>query len=176
MADYLDGVEQGTGSTAASFETKTTTEMAELSASAGDTIYNSDYGILFSYNGTTWQASGATTELQNKSGGSLASGDVVVYKTVDARSCNTTTTSNDKYAAGVVIVGGAADAWLTIGRTLTGVTVNITGSATINDWLKPSTTEKLGQANTSATAGVFGICLVGGSGTAVFDIWDTELL
>jgi hypothetical protein len=156
---------------------KTTAEMTALSATAGDTVYNSDYGITFTYNGNTWQSQGATKELINKAGGPLAEGDVVVYDGSNDDACTTTTSSADTTVAGVVLVGGAVDSRMTVAQLITMDVYVGAGSVTRGQWIRAGTSSRTASGTSTTTAGVFGRALRASASNYVrAAIWPTELI
>lgn len=87
----------------------------------------------------------------NKSGGSLAAGDVVVIDTSNDNAITTTTTANDTTVFGVIIIGGANDAEVFVATEGFVPTIKVTGSTNNGDYLFTSTTVK--KADPSATFG-----------------------
>jgi hypothetical protein len=93
----------------------------------------------------------AVVEMVNRSGVSLATGDVVVFDTANDASITRTTTADDKNAVGVVIDGPVANLATArvVVRGLASVSVNATTSR--GDRISTSTTA--GQGKPSATPG-----------------------
>jgi len=147
-----------------------TSEMTGLSPDNGWMIYNSDYQKPWYYNGTTWQVSGETIQLQNRSGGTRVAGDVVIIDTGNAKAVTTTTLSFNELCTGVVVIGGANLAQMTIAYS--GIwPVKVTGAVSIGDSLCTSTTAT--RAYAPGTTGEFGQMAraleANASGTATID-------
>lgn len=120
---------------------------------------------------------GIVFEVTNKSGGSLAVGDLVVWDTGNNNAVTTSTTDYDVDHAGIVVVGGAADATIKVAKMAHNITVNYTGTAPARgDYLSQSTTVKLAKGgDTVPASGIFGIALEAGSGGSVkASTWPVE--
>lgn len=123
------------------------------------TIYNTDIIDNISYLDDSVEP-----DLTNKSGGSVVAGDVVIQSTGTASSFTTTTTANATNVIGVVMESIANDASGRVARHGV-VTVNVTGSVAIGDYLTTSTTVKLAKSvGSSLTIGSFAIALTADSG------------
>lgn len=91
----------------------------------------------------------------NKSGGTLAAGDVVILDTSNDSAVTTTTTANDTLVFGVILIGGANDA--TVAVTTEGFcpSITVTGSTDNGDYLSTSTTVKKADPTASNVGGSF---------------------
>jgi len=104
--------------------------------------------------------------LTNRSGGSVAQGDVVIRDDANDKSFTTSTTQGDRKVVGVVLDASIAD--LASGRIVTfggPVKVNVTGAVARGDYLRQSATAKLAEsAGAAYVEGVFGIALTSAAG------------
>lgn len=118
------------------------------------------------HNGTAWLPVATGALLTNKSGGQVIAGDVVVADTTTAESFKTSTTLGDTTVIGVAAETIAADA---SGVVLYGgiQDVLITGSATLGQFLRQSTTAKKAEATAAKGAGSFGLVLEAGTNTLI---------
>lgn len=103
--------------------------------------------------------------LTNKSGGSLAANDCVVIDTGNDEAVTTTTSSGNTNRPGIILVGGANNAQVTISY-LGEVTVVVDGAGTRGQWIKTSTTAKQVTPTGTLDVGVFGILTSNSSGGA----------
>ncbi len=124
---------------------------APSSPSAGWLWYDTTNGVLRLYNGADWIPVAHGHIFTNKSGSSVAAGDVVIFDSANANSIKTTTTANSSDAYGVVIVGGADNTSVIVITEGYVPTVNVTGATSIGDFLFTSTTA--GKADPSPTFG-----------------------
>lgn len=105
--------------------------------------------------------------LTNKSGGSLAANDCVIVDTANNEAVTTTTSVGSILRPGIVLVGGAANAEMTV-SLLGEVTVVVDAAATRGQYFKTSTTAKRVTPVSTLDVGVFGIFTAnsaGGAGT-----------
>lgn len=103
--------------------------------------------------------------LTNKSGGSLAANDCVVIDTGNDEAVTTTTASGNTNRPGIILVGGANNAQVTV-SFLGEVTVVVDGAGTRGQWIKTSTTTKQVTPTGTLDVGVFGILTSNSSGGA----------
>lgn len=103
--------------------------------------------------------------LTNKSGGSLAANDCVIVDTANNEAVTTTTSAGSILRPGIVLVGGAANAEVTV-SLLGEVTVVVDGAATRGQYFKTSTTARRVMPTSTLDVGVFGIFTANSSGGA----------
>lgn len=122
--------------------------------------------VLRIHNGSAWIPVATGALLTNKSGGQVVAGDVIVADTTTAESFKTSTTQGDTTVIGVAAETIAADA---SGVVLYGgiQDVLITGSATLGQFLRQSTTAKKAEATATKGAGSFALVLEAGTNTTI---------
>lgn len=107
--------------------------------------------------------------LYNKSGGSLAEGDVVIWDIANASSITTTALEGHRRIAGVIMTGGANNAQVWLAPYGCVCTVKVTGAVPIGAALITSTTATRAKANGGSTQpGLLGYALTSnpsGNGT-----------
>lgn len=102
-----------------------------------------------------------TRDVVNKSGGSLAEGDVVIWDANNDNAVTTTTAQGSEWFAGVVLVGGAADATITIithgycAKVLT----DLSEDSGRGLFLRTVTVAKKAEGILYSSTGVFGVIL-----------------
>jgi len=114
----------------------------------------------------------------NKSGGTLAVGDVVIWDTANATAVKVTTTARDGRAAGVVLIGGSDNTTVYLVPYGHLATVNVQGNVNIGQALVTSTTTNRAAAAGGATQfGLIGYATTsyggGGAGTVTAIICPT---
>jgi hypothetical protein len=138
----------------------------------------SKHGLMPKLSGNSFDAfrgdgtfgSAGAVPVTNKSGGSLAANDVVIWDKTNSTAVKTTTLFGDSRAAGVVLIGGADNATIYLVPYGTLATVNVQGNVSIGQALVCSTTVKRAAANGGATQpGLIGYAMTayagGGAGT-----------
>ena len=111
-----------------------------------------------------------TINLTNKSGGSVAAGDVVILDGGNDQAFTTTTRESDLRIVGVATEAIAVDASGRIARYGVIAVVNVTGAIARGEWLVTSTTVKLAKSSLSyskPTDGGLGIALTATAGPGV---------
>lgn len=103
--------------------------------------------------------------LTNKSGGTLAANDCVIVDITNAEAVTTTTTLGSTTRPGIVLVGGAANAEVTV-SLLGEVTVVVSATASKGQWFKTSTVAKRVSPTATLDVGVFGVFTTDSSGGA----------
>jgi hypothetical protein len=119
-----------------------------------DHVWNTTFGKLFWWNGSIW-TNNDCEQYTNKSGGALVEGDVVKYSSSFVPAIETSTVAADVLVAGVVVIGGAADAELTIaqrGRYY----VLVSGEADAGDYIRTNGLAKQALADPNEIDGNFG--------------------
>lgn len=138
---------------------KTRSEMVSLASSAptGAICRCSTYEYAqFVYTGNAWHCPGQTAVRQNRSGGSLAEGDVVITDLTYDQAVTTTTVNYDVDVFGVVLIGGADTEWMTIAKHMDcRVSVGITSNK--GYYLNSYTTAKQCFGTATPTFGSFGV-------------------
>ncbi|MCP4568973.1 MAG: hypothetical protein GY841_15465 [FCB group bacterium] len=83
------------------------------SPSDGESCFCTELGSPFHWQGNTWQTD-KSIEVVNNSGYTVSEGDVVVPSTSTANSVTMTTSSNYKFVAGTVLLGGTNGSYITV--------------------------------------------------------------
>jgi len=120
-----------------------------------------------------------TINLTNKSGGSVAAGDVVILDGGNDQAFTTTTRESDLRIVGVATEAIAVDASGRIARYGVIAVVNVTGAIARGEWLVTSTTVKLAKSSLSyskPTDGGLGIALTATAGPGVGTVYALMLV
>ena len=120
-----------------------------------------------------------TINLTNKSGGSIAAGDVVILDGGNDQAFTTTTRESDLRMVGVATEAIAVDASGRIARYGVIAVVNVTGAIARGEWLVTSTTVKLAKSSLSyskPTDGGLGIALTATAGPGVGTVYALMLV
>jgi len=117
--------------------------------------------------GSTFQPTGRGFEYTNKSGDSLAAGDVVILDTANAEAVKTTTTASDTDAWGVVANTSANDAVVYVITEGIVPALTVDGATAIGDYLFTSTTVKKATAGSAVASGAFARALTSSSSSVV---------
>lgn len=129
-----------------------------ISATINDRLDQLDAAILAGLGGIT---------LTNKSGGALAANDCVIVDITNNEAVTTTNTLGSITRPGIVLVGGANNAEVTV-SLLGEVTVVVSATASRGQWFKSSTVAKRVSPTATLDVGVFGVFTsdsAGGAGT-----------
>lgn len=129
-----------------------------IAATINDRLDQLDAAILAGLGGIT---------LTNKSGGTLAANDAVIVDITNNEAVTTTTTLGSTTRPGIVLVGGANNAEITV-SLLGEVTVVVSATASRGQWFKTSTVAKRVSPTATLDVGVFGVFTTdsaGGAGT-----------
>ena len=111
----------------------------------------------------TFQPVGRGHYYTNKSGGSLAAGDVVVLDTANATAVKTTTSAVDTDAWGVAAITAANNAEVYVITEGYVVALTVTGATSIGDYLFTSTTAKKADPASTISSGAFARALTSSS-------------
>lgn len=122
------------------------------------------------YSGSEWVVTGAYAVLTNKSGGSIAAGDVVVVDTTTAGSFTTSTVGSDITVLGVAMqsIANNADGVIALAGARV-LNVAVDGTVTKGQFLKTSTVAKQATPTSTGDTGVFAIALSSRSGAGALD-------
>lgn len=154
----------------------TSAQMLALTPSEGEMCYCSTYGKWFFYNGSTWQVEGETIELTNKSGGSLATGKVVIIDSANNNSCDTVAGGFNLSVVGAIVIGGANNVQMTIAYS--GIwDVDFNESVARGEWARTSADAGRGAGDAAAAAGMFAqvVEASGGAGLARCFLFTKEV-
>lgn len=148
------------------------------SPSAGNLWFDTTNSIMLEYNGTLskWVPVARGMVFTNRSGASVAAGDLLILDTANARSVKTTTTANSTLVFGVA-ASSANDLADVIVITEGYVpTMKVTGSTSIGQYLYTSTTAGKAAPSSTVASGIFAIALTSGATTISAQIGGAALV
>lgn len=136
---------------------------------AGRQIFNTDFLLHEYYDGDVW-LNAHTTKYTNKSGGALSTGAPVIISGAAAQSVTTTTVISSTSVMGVIVNGGANDAFVTVATS--GIwDVTFKANETIALGNRVETTNVAGQAELeTGSVGSFALAVEAGTDTSAFNL------
>jgi hypothetical protein len=172
-SQYLNGIGNWSTPPPTTYTVAGFTELAAISSpSPGETCYISGYWKIFHRGLDAWVSPEAIGAVNN-SGGTLAWGDVVVVDSSGGIDAVTTTNSLGNIdVMGIVVLGGAQGATVTVAVSGRVWQVNVIGAVVKGDFIRTSTTAKVGVATSVGAPGVFAQATQSkGSGTGLVRCW-----
>lgn len=149
---------------------------APSGANAGNTWYDTTNAILRMYDGNTWQPVARGYVYTNRSGSSVAAGDVVIRDTANANAVKKTTTANDSKVFGVCLHAASDVAEVVVITEGRCPAVTVSGSTAIGNYLFTSTSGGVASPSATIGAGVFGRALTTSASSVVAHIGGASLI